>query len=67
MEIKVIVNISTINQHKKTWRLSPQTFEHKKDHDMVLEIQVLDWVKHTNVAGLNQLKGSQYFAYQIHR
>ena len=45
--------------------MSPQTIEHKKDHDMMLEIQVLVWDRHKHVAELNRLMGSQYFAYQI--
>jgi hypothetical protein len=31
----------------------------KRPHDLKLEIQVLDWDRHKNVTGLNQLMGSQ--------
>ena len=38
--------------------LSPQIIEHKKDHDVVLEIQILSWIRDKNVAVLNCLMGS---------
>jgi hypothetical protein len=38
--------------------LSPQIIEHKKDHDVVLEIQILSWIRDNNVAVLNCLMGS---------
>jgi hypothetical protein len=37
-------------------QLSPQTTEHKKDHDI---LQTWHWDRHKNVVGLNQLMGSQ--------
>ena len=49
----MVVNIST-NNH-----LSSQIIQHKKNMTyMVLKIQVLDWDRHKNVVGLNQLMGS---------
>jgi hypothetical protein len=47
-------NINKVNIHP-----SPQLIEFKKrPRHMTLEIQVLDWDMHKNVAGLSQLIGS---------
>jgi hypothetical protein len=45
----VIVN-SSININKTNNCFSPQTFEHKKNHNMTLEIDVLAWNRQQNVA-----------------
>ena len=45
----VMVN-SSININKTNNRFSPQPFEHKKKHNMTLEIDVLAWNREQNVA-----------------
>ena len=56
-----MLNKST-NVNKTNNHLSSQLIEHKKDHGhMTLEIQILAWDKHKNVAGLNLIMGSQPF------
>jgi hypothetical protein len=56
-----MVNNST-NFNKKNNHLSPQISEHKKkdynNEHMTLEIQVLAWDMHKNVATLHRLIGS---------
>jgi hypothetical protein len=47
-------NINETNNH-----LSLQTIEPERPQHMVLEIQILAWDRHNNVAELNWLMGSQ--------
>ena len=55
----VMINYYFIHINKINNYLSPQNIEHKKTCYMMFEIQALAWDRHTNVAGLNWLMGSQ--------
>jgi hypothetical protein len=52
-----MVNNSITSINKSNNRLLPQIIEHKKDHKITLEINVLAWERHKNMVELNRLIG----------
>jgi hypothetical protein len=52
----VVVNNST-NINKRNNHLSSQIIANEKEHNIMLEIQVLAWNRHINVAVFNWLVG----------
>jgi hypothetical protein len=54
----MLSNSTNIN---KTDNPHLKQFNTKRQQDMALEIQILDWEKHKHAAGFNQLMRSQFF------
>jgi hypothetical protein len=59
--LKLKCNSTNINKQTITYHLMPFTPKKKRPGHMALEILLLAWDRHKNVAGLNQLMGSQPF------
>jgi hypothetical protein len=54
-----VINSTNINKNEQSPTIPNKPTEHKKARNMMLEIQVLVWDRHKNVAGLNRLLGFQ--------